>query len=101
MPLQLQEEMTYEGKLGVSTMTFELISYGDHLPQNSNPKIFSEMMRQSKEAFLTFHSDLFPREVQVTFQEILDENKEFDPERSVLRISTKFLPNKSLSIEDK
>ena len=100
MPVQFQKEMINEGKLGVSTMTFSLVSYenqSDLSKQalgNEKPLSFASMVREAKKPYILFWSDLYPGDVQVTFEQIMREYDGVDFETVYLHIETKWLPIK-------
>ncbi len=100
MPVQFQKEMLREGKPGISTMTFSLINYDDmddaikELNENQKSLSFASMMRTATKPYIVFWSDLYPGDVQVTFEQIMKEYEGVDFETVHLRISTKWLPIK-------
>jgi hypothetical protein len=100
MPIQLQKEMIHEGKSGISTMTFTLVSYENQSEMskqvmgNDKPLAFASMMRKAKKPYILFWSDLYPGDVQVTFEQIMREYEGVDFETVYLDIETKWLPIK-------
>ncbi|MEP6985474.1 MAG: hypothetical protein ABI970_07745 [Chloroflexota bacterium] len=100
MPVQFQKEMINEGKHGISTMTFMLISYENQSDMskramgNEKPLAFASMMRTATKPYIVFWNDLYPGNVQVAFEQIMNEYKGTDFETVYLHIETKWLPIK-------
>ncbi|MEZ4668421.1 MAG: hypothetical protein R3E39_10940 [Anaerolineae bacterium] len=98
MPVIFQKEMMNDGKVGISTMTFSLVRYEDRseiIKQAFGPAnlpSFASTMRKATKPHILFRSDLYPGDVQVTFEQIMNEYEGFDFETVYLNINTKWLP---------
>src|SRR5690348_8444948 len=98
MPVQFQEKMIHDGKTGNSTLTFSLIRYEDRNELSKKalgdkkPLSFANQMRCATKPFIVWHSDLYPGEVQVTFEQIMKAYEGVDFETVFLNIQTQFRP---------
>lgn len=101
MAIQFQEAAVIDGREGIATMTFALLTdeYNDPLLGNifkeqvngEGPVSFAEAMRNSDKPYIAFESDNFPRRVEVPFERFIEEYKDLDFEKAFLLISTKFM----------
>ncbi|MBI1278777.1 MAG: hypothetical protein GC179_11675 [Anaerolineaceae bacterium] len=100
MPVQVQKEMLHEGKPGISTMTFSLVSYDamDHITKEltgrDKPSSFASMIHEAKKPYILFRSDLFPGDVEVPYEQLISEYEGVDFESVYLEINTKWSPIK-------
>ena len=93
MPLQFQEEVIYDGRIGTTIMTFSLISYQDAHENygDKKPISFAEEMRSRRESYIIFDNIYSGTKHRVSFEEILQDYQGIDLENSFLRISTRFM----------
>lgn len=103
MPVIFQKEMIRDGKPGISTMTFSLISFdamNDMTKRvlsesKQEAKSFASIMHKATKPYILFRSDLYPSDVQATFEQIMNEYEGVDFEAVYLDIDTRWQPAKN------